>query len=47
MECRLAANVNSDELVDLADPVFLLAHLYQGGPAPSAAPVACDPESGG
>jgi hypothetical protein len=31
-----AANTNGDRAVDLSDAVYLLGHLFLGGPAPQA-----------
>jgi hypothetical protein len=32
-------DVNADESLDLSDAIYLLAHLFQGGPAPEACPL--------
>ena len=32
--CRDAADVNDDELINIADPVYLLLYLFAGGPEP-------------
>ena len=37
---RLRGDVNSDRSIDLSDPIFLLAALFQGGPQPDCDDVA-------
>ena len=39
--CLDARDTNDDGAVDIADPVFLLSHLFSGGPEPSAPFAAC------
>jgi hypothetical protein len=37
-------DVNGDDALDLSDAIYLLTHLFQGGPAPIACPVLGSPE---
>jgi hypothetical protein len=48
LDCIEACNVNSDEANDLSDAVYMLAHLFTGGPPPGAPYPDCglDPEPG-
>ena len=38
--CLDAADINDDGAINIADPIFLLAYIFSGGPAPSP-PSAC------
>ena len=44
-------DVNGDNTIDLSDAIYLLAHLFQGGPAPALCPggscTVCDDQGPG
>lgn len=43
--CLAALDVNSDQTLDVSDPIYLLIFLFEGGPAPVAVPGVCSTSS--
>ncbi len=40
--CRNACNGNGDDKLDISDGIYLLTHLFLGGPAPNPHSASCD-----